>query len=62
MKHTLKQALTTEITRSKNNPYGKDELELLNEFHLQQLLQDIILEGDRYEHQNLNEWTHVRNK
>ena len=59
---SLKQTLIEEILRSKNNPYGKHELELLNEFHLQQLLGDIILRGVKYEREDLSQWTHVRNQ
>ena len=56
MKHTLKEALITEIIRSKNNPYGRDELLLLNEFHLQSILQDLILMGGNYVCENIEQW------
>lgn len=62
MKLTLKQELIKEIMRTKWNPYSESELDMLNEFVLQSILQDLILEGDNYVYQDISEWTHVRNQ
>ena len=61
MNKPLKQALIDEILRSRNNSYRQSDLELLNEYHLQRLLGDIIIGGSKYQAEDLNEITHVRN-
>lgn len=60
-KPSLKQVLIAEIMRSKYNKYAERDLNLLDEFHLQQLLSSIILEGDKHVVQDLSEWSHIRN-
>jgi hypothetical protein len=59
---TLQQALIDEILRSKHNPYSVQELEFLNEYHLQSLLQSVILNGEKHIKLDVSEIGHIRNK
>ena len=57
----LKHELIAEITRIKWCKYRREDLEMLNEFHLQEILGDLIIGGEKYEHQSLSEFKDVRN-
>ena len=57
----LKHELIAEITRIKWCKYQREDLEMLNEFHLQQILSDLIIGGENGEYKSFSEWTHLRN-
>jgi hypothetical protein len=62
MRRSLKEELIIETTRSKYANYNIEDLEMLNEYQLQSLLQNIILEGVKHENRDLSNLKHIRNK